>query len=411
VEKDLQGRALLSLRNPGLSGYPSFFGNFMDNPNPMKPKNLLLFIGFILIFGCNENQTIQTDEGPIIIKIEGAEFEKISTITVLSNSEFIFLETKAECNLGDGSHLLNCTDEFFVHDPWSQNKIFRFDRSGKFLNTIGKEGKGPGEYSYANDALVSGDTIEILSGMTGEVLRYTRNGSFLESTRFKSLSPSSFYKFPGSNNYLINNSYGDYKAYKFDRNGRILDSLLPNIEANRIALSIDAIVGNTDGSILFNENMYNVIWRWDGNDFEEAYKLDFGPYNYVEGEEPLETFVTEMPNRTVWFIRWFIENKDFLYVVSVKQLPGKQSIDEVEIKHLIYNKTSGKTYELGSGDIRYIFQFPSAISAENKLYLTANPADMADWEPWLEVVKARNLAFDIEGNPIVVIIDLDELLK
>jgi len=78
---------------------------------------------------------------------------------------------------------------------------------------------------------------------------------------------------------------------------------------------------------------------------------------------------------------------------------------------LLYSKKQARCFQLGTGDINMSLQWPFAITNENKLYLSGSPIEMADWNPWLKTVEDRNLPFDIEGNPIVIIVDLDELIK
>ena len=42
---------------------------------------------------------------------------------------------------------------------------------------------------------------------------------------------------------------------------------------------------------------------------------------------------------------------------------------------------------------------------------SGSPVEMSEWDAWMKIVKEGKLPFDIEGNPIVIIVDLDELIR
>jgi len=57
---------------------------------------------------------------------------------------YIPLETKKECLLGRNINGIEIDgDDVFIHEGW---KLLHFDKSGKFLEQLGKTGRGPGEY-------------------------------------------------------------------------------------------------------------------------------------------------------------------------------------------------------------------------------------------------------------------------
>ena len=67
---------------------------------------------------------------------------------ILTDSiEIIKLNTSDECLIGEIKQV-SFTDQFiFVSDPYVSQKIFMFDKNGKFVKNIGRQGGGPGEYS------------------------------------------------------------------------------------------------------------------------------------------------------------------------------------------------------------------------------------------------------------------------
>lgn len=63
-----------------------------------------------------------------------------------SSIRYVSLETKEECLLNEELQVIVSSQYIFIHD-FPADKVYRFDaNNGKFLNTIGKKGQGPGEY-------------------------------------------------------------------------------------------------------------------------------------------------------------------------------------------------------------------------------------------------------------------------
>lgn len=112
----------------------------------MKKLFLLsLFVGFSLsIYG---QETIPLKDALFLRECKVSEYA--------SSIEYIPLETTDDCLIGDEFSLIVASQDIFVHH-FLEKKIYRFDKSGKFLNFIGKRGQGPGEYNdvfgiYADD--------------------------------------------------------------------------------------------------------------------------------------------------------------------------------------------------------------------------------------------------------------------
>ncbi len=350
------------------------------------------------------------DQEPSTIQVEGAKFDIIKSEKLLASSEFIFLESNEKCNFSESSYFLTSTNEFYVLDPRIKNMVFRFNVEGKFLNTIGNQGEGPEEYSSIRDALINGEFIEILSrNVSCNVYKYTKVGKFIEKNTYGLEYPSSFIKTPGSEDYLFYCYARDYKVFRVNPEGIVIDSLLPQKQENRLLFPFDALIRAANGSVFLNEVFYNIIWQWDGKGFIERYILDFGKYTFYQGEKDKERNFEAMENGS-WAIRCYQENDEYLFFSVLFNDPDVLDFADVLMKHIIYHKQKGKAYELGNGDIRIQLQDPFAITQDNKLYLFGSPVEMAEWDPWLKIVKDRNLPFDIEGNPIVVIVDLDELM-
>ncbi len=381
----------------------------------MKIFNIIVIsqITSMLVLSCsNKGEDGILNDEPITIQVEGATFEAISSKKLLENSEFVFLESNEDCHFGEMSTFFFAMDEFYVFDPVQKHMAFRFGRDGKFLNTIGKQGNGPGEYPYLSDAFIDQDTVEIMCGAAkSDIYRYYKNGDFIEKQEYEAAFCPSFVKVPETNDYLFYLSHGDHKIKRISRGGVLLDTLLAQKQEDRIGMTLDVFTVSSGGTVLVNEVLYNIIWRWDGEDFAEKYILDFGEYTFYQGEKDEERYFENGGGVERWNIRWCQANDDYLYVLALFIPPGAQSEYDVDFKHLLYSKEKNLTYQLGDGDINWQFRYPVEIDQENKLYLSGSPVEMSEWDAWMNIVDDQDLPFNIEGNPIVIIVDLDKLVK
>jgi len=118
----------------------------------MKKKLKFTFI-FILVpcqlfVCCSDSQNQKRGADSLTFRTYSIDISKVRDAKIVNlshlvkNIEYIRLETKSECLLWEATPKFGSNDIFVQ----SGGKVYRFDNSGKFLNTIGILGKGPGEY-------------------------------------------------------------------------------------------------------------------------------------------------------------------------------------------------------------------------------------------------------------------------
>ena len=68
----------------------------------------------------------------------------------------------------------------------SRSKILVFNKTGKFIRSIGSQGKGPGEYSYIRSlALDEKNKRFFITSYDRKIISYDMNGKFLNETSFR----------------------------------------------------------------------------------------------------------------------------------------------------------------------------------------------------------------------------------
>lgn len=119
---------------------------------------------------------VQTSEFKEIFK-SGGEIRKV-----------VKLDSREDSILGTIDRVITDSDgDFYVGDYNSSKKIYRFDRNGTFVNSIGRIGQGPGEYDRITSfALTSDNSLIIMS--SSKLLKYDKSGKLLKERRIDFLS-------------------------------------------------------------------------------------------------------------------------------------------------------------------------------------------------------------------------------
>ena len=132
--------------------------------------------------GCSSNKKQEpiSKSGISVINLS----EDVSTVPslLLSESaeklEIVSLEMTDQSMLGE-IRRIQVTDHNIWIDHGREFYIYRFSRSGKFLNKIGSIGQGPGEYTTYSTFLVDEDKKEVyIIANTNGVLAYDFEGNF-----------------------------------------------------------------------------------------------------------------------------------------------------------------------------------------------------------------------------------------
>jgi len=129
-----------------------------------------------------------------LIEIDITEALKTQGDFVLSDLikdvEIITLDTVPDAyfmNLGG----LTLTENFICFACDIQKRVYLFDRNGKFIQHIGRQGKGPGEFVRPDNISLSPDEKHIVVGdtRTKKIILYDINGRFIREHQLKDDSP------------------------------------------------------------------------------------------------------------------------------------------------------------------------------------------------------------------------------
>ncbi len=284
-------------------------------------KNNIKFI-LILLFatGCN---TKEVQNSGTIFKIDlDSTYDTTVLDSVYSKVEIIQLQTKEECLLAKPSQMIMGVDSSLIILDEINKSIYRFDKSGKFLNSIGQKGKGPGEYIIPRTIVDIAGQQQIVVGDIGnqKLIYYNYNGKLIEERKINYSYRRLIYNI---NNQTWWGYAGDARRIhrELDANQRLKFINL----ANDIDDGVRFVYGHKSyGHTLcdafkcfpgsyelcyFHEPFNNNIYTFDGEKIKTKYTFDFGKYNPIA--EEVDDYILEDKVPTKWLIK-----KAKLYVSS-----------------------------------------------------------------------------------------------
>lgn len=135
----------------------------------MRKNKILLFSFILLCFlidNCRPNNTSLKVNNDFIKRYleKGSNKSESSLRTMELIKQFSFpdveMEDKGVIFMNPSKLAADDNGNIYAVDSRA-NRIFRFDSSGRFLNQIGRQGSGPGEFSLPNDLLIHRDNLII----------------------------------------------------------------------------------------------------------------------------------------------------------------------------------------------------------------------------------------------------------
>lgn len=133
---------------------------------------LCVFNGFV-VFSQTKVKTIHLEKG-----IEN--HKSISLSELAADIQYIPLETNSNCLLGDSPRIQLSENEIFV--ATQMEHLFRFSKKGKFLNEVGKMGRGPGEFTKVINYILNNESKKVIINDTpfgNKVIAYDFEGKFI----------------------------------------------------------------------------------------------------------------------------------------------------------------------------------------------------------------------------------------
>ena len=232
----------------------------------MKRLSLYTAIAIISLFtiSCADDA-----QGPV--KVDATKWDK-NPDSHFTSRQIIPLETADDILMGDIKSIKIYDDTYFILD--SRNVIFRFDKDGKYISKIARQGRGRGEYLDIRSIDVFGDEVYVLSSFEKKILTYSFDGEFLSEINLD----EQYFDMAVEDSYILlfsNNCNNSLKNYvKISRNGEILDSWDDFSQNTSFILSGKFL--NRQGSSIFYFKPFDYrIFEYDGNAPRQIAEFEF----------------------------------------------------------------------------------------------------------------------------------------
>ena len=250
-------------------------------------KVFLKILLFFCIISCSFGK--MQKENPTIDVLNSVDnYNKVYFSDYFSSIELIPLETNENCLLDiipSPSVILN--DSIILFSV--TNRLYVFDRTGKFLNQVGERGQGPNEYIFISDFFLNKDNSNIYITDLVKVLEYNVNGTFVSSFMKPVVDsePLSYCSYIGENIFIGQKNYNgtnECKYYLFNNNGVIVKCFPNYILFNKKDQSLSTIDGSlipvwVDNQLFLKDFINDTIYTYTNSILQPAYIFDFGKYS------------------------------------------------------------------------------------------------------------------------------------
>jgi hypothetical protein len=179
----------------------------------MRSKFLIIIMIVFSSCGRHDSTKKNITNSLLVVDLLSKPESVISRISeIASDVEYIPIQTTSSSLLKSITKIVTVSGRIYIRNNYDE--ILCFDSEGKFLYSLNKNGRGPGEFAFISDFDVSDDgkTIVVLSG--GILLKFTDSGTGFvfdnsinlnHSSKYDIASPRTISLIPGTSNMLISN--------------------------------------------------------------------------------------------------------------------------------------------------------------------------------------------------------------
>lgn len=162
--------------------------------------------------------------------------------------------------------------------------LYRFAKNGHLIDTIGKAGRGPGEYDFPYDFYVdeNSDNLYIQSSPDVSLYRYHKNGTFIHKKTATELQGASCTRI--GDYFWIYCEHHNNKQEKVAKTDRILQLIdtLRSVKDVPFMINSGPLFTQWSGQTFLHEPLSSTISELDADTLREVFFFDFGSYNVSE---------------------------------------------------------------------------------------------------------------------------------
>lgn len=173
----------------------------------LKSNNYFILVAvFLLACSCKQANFSRGKVFDIDVKAQAELsdfFESFSYVELESNDDYYIVNI---------DKLILDDERIYVLDERT-NSVIIFDRNGKFINVIKKQGRGPHEYLYAADFEVSDSVVYILDRANEKIRSYTISGEWVKDYDLDDYYD--YFKVVDNDYFYLSSGNSNHKGYNF----------------------------------------------------------------------------------------------------------------------------------------------------------------------------------------------------
>ncbi len=190
--------------------------------------------------------------------------------------KYVQLETTENCYFSQINKII-IDDYIYVS---AREGLFVFAENGKFIRSIGKKGRGPGEYNSIVDFDINNETVAILEITQHKILLYKNDGTYLKSIVYQNINNKLF--ITGNSCYVFNSDPPDFWGHS--DSGILLD-IYDNNEGYKTVRNKNSDLPSCCRNsykfrdvVFFRQSLNDTIFSLVNDEVSAKYIIDLGKY-------------------------------------------------------------------------------------------------------------------------------------
>ena len=327
---------------------------------------LTLFVMMYLLSACSQKE--EQGGGTAWDCRESNTTDTIDIQSFFDHASILCLEETEKSRIGQISKIVMADTLVFIADKRMSRQIFVFNnRSGRFLNTIGRVGHGPGEYIDITDIAVNPEERMVYVLCEKErVCKFDFDGKYLGQDRISFFADAMEYqdgKFyfacyrPGHGNVIVT-----------DKELNETKSHLVNDPDEPVVITVVPLPKSPDGTVSFFRYLDNNIYAIDENDdLYVRYAVDLGDNTLtreeMKGVDKNDVFEIAKSRRCE--INTFVENDKYACIYFLDHNVSQTSLLNKETGEVTtFTKENMKDSALGFCSYYLEYAFGDALACQ-----------------------------------------------
>lgn len=331
-------------------------------------KNAFLLIGVCLsILSCTS--PVQ-DNNCHVIEINESQYKDWASLVHIDS--IIPLELNDTSLLSIATKCLVSNERILFWD-YKTKQVYAYNRDGRFLFTVGRQGGAASEYIELRDVIFSEDNSKIeLLDPTGILIYSADNGCFIEKKKIETLDLSDCFRFMHcqGNDYLFFMTSGEYSIYKVE------NEQLEGLRARKgYQLICNRFLSRKDECLIVPDYGNFIIDTFHDGEIHSKYKIDFGSKSLpIESLPETSEQFDKVDHMNEYFksIVDVIENEKMLYIRAVGPARTYYDIYWDKMKNQLFSGPADMDMGLvivASDDTSlYGLVYPDYVSEKSSLY-------------------------------------------